>query len=75
MEYSRIPLQQARQAYRAMDVELRRALPAALEAAAPRLQLPPPVHTTFLLRRAHAPTVAALDVVYAIMGLIEHVGQ
>ncbi|KOB76537.1 CDC45-related protein [Operophtera brumata] len=68
-----IPLQQARQAYRSMDVELRRCLLAALEDAAPRHKLPSPVHTTFLLRRPHSPTVAALDLVYAIMGLIEHV--
>ncbi|KOB76538.1 Uncharacterized protein OBRU01_05679 [Operophtera brumata] len=55
-----------------MDVELRRCLLAALEDAAPRHKLPSLVHTTFLLRHPHSPTVAALDLVYAIMGLIEH---
>ncbi|XP_052739177.1 cell division control protein 45 homolog isoform X3 [Bicyclus anynana] len=66
------PLQQARQAYRSMDVELRRALLPALEAAAPRQRLPAPARAAFLLQRPHAPTLAALDVVYAIMGLIEN---
>ncbi|XP_039752360.1 cell division control protein 45 homolog [Pararge aegeria] len=66
------PLQQARQAYGAMDVELRRALLPALEAAAPRLRLPAPTRAAFLLRRAHAPALAALDAVYALMGLIEN---
>ncbi|CAG9558897.1 unnamed protein product [Danaus chrysippus] len=66
------PLQQARQAYRSMDVELRRSLLSSLEGVAPRHQLPPPAHTALLLRRAHAPPVPALDAVYAIMALIEH---
>ncbi|PZC80648.1 hypothetical protein B5X24_HaOG214215 [Helicoverpa armigera] len=67
-----IPLQQARQAYRSMDVELRRSLLAALEAAAPKHKLPAPTHTTCLLQRVHSPTLPAMDVVFAIMGLIEH---
>ncbi|KAF9423985.1 hypothetical protein HW555_000694 [Spodoptera exigua] len=67
-----IPLQQARQAYRSMDVELRRSLLTSLETAAPKHKLPVPSHTTFLLQRVHSPTIAAIDVVYAIMGLIEH---
>uniref|UniRef100_A0A2H1VKQ4 SFRICE_006297 n=1 Tax=Spodoptera frugiperda TaxID=7108 RepID=A0A2H1VKQ4_SPOFR len=67
-----IPLQQARQAFRSMDVELRRSLLTALEAAAPKHKLPEPSHTTFLLQRVHSPTIAAIDIVYAIMGLIEH---
>lgn len=56
-----------------MDVELRRSLLTALETAAPKHKLPSPTHTTFLLHRMHSPTLAAMDVVYAIMGLIEHV--
>lgn len=56
-----------------MDVELRRSLLSSLEGVAPRHQLPPPAHTALLLRRAHAPPVSALDAVYAIMALIEHV--
>ncbi|KAJ8710983.1 hypothetical protein PYW07_008225 [Mythimna separata] len=67
-----IPLQQARQAFRSMDVELRRSLLTALETAAPKHKLPTPTHTTFLLQRVHSPTLAAMDVVFAIMGLIEH---
>ncbi|CAB3222245.1 unnamed protein product [Arctia plantaginis] len=67
-----IPLQQARQAYRSMDVELRHSLLTALETAAPKHKLPIPTHTTFLLQRPHSPTLAAMDDVYAIMGLIEH---
>ncbi|XP_026728688.1 cell division control protein 45 homolog [Trichoplusia ni] len=67
-----IPLQQARQAYRSMDVELRRSLLTALQSAAPKHKLPDPTHTTFLLHRVHSPTLAATDIVYAIMGLIEH---
>ncbi|CAH1640921.1 unnamed protein product [Spodoptera littoralis] len=67
-----IPLQQARQAYRSMDVELRRSLLTSLETAAPKHKLPVPSHTTFLLQRVHSPTIAAIDIVYAIMGLIEH---
>ncbi|XP_072934113.1 cell division control protein 45 homolog [Epargyreus clarus] len=66
------PLQQARQAYRSMDVELRRSLLTALETAAPKHKLPVPTRATFLLQRPHAPPVAALDTVYAIMALIEH---
>ncbi|XP_022831815.1 cell division control protein 45 homolog [Spodoptera litura] len=67
-----IPLQQARQAYRSMDVELRRSLLTSLETAAPKHKLPVPSHTTFLLQRVHSPTIAAIDIVYAILGLIEH---
>lgn len=70
---SSFPLQQARQAYRSMDVELRRSLLAALEAAAPKHKLPVPTRATFLLQRPHAPPLAALDTVYAVMGLIENV--
>ncbi|XP_026501376.1 cell division control protein 45 homolog [Vanessa tameamea] len=66
------PLQQARQAYRSMDVELRRSLLTALESAAPKHKLPVPTRATFLLQRPHALPVAALDTVYAIMALIEH---
>lgn len=67
-----IPLQQARQAYRSMDVELRRSLLSAMETAAPKHKLPTPTHTTFLLHRPHSPALAAIDDVYAILGLIEH---
>ncbi|CAH2093381.1 unnamed protein product [Euphydryas editha] len=66
------PLQQARQAYRSMDVELRRSMLTALEAAAPKYKLPVPTRATFLLHRPHAPPLSALDMVYAIMALIEH---
>ncbi|XP_034827921.1 cell division control protein 45 homolog isoform X3 [Maniola hyperantus] len=66
------PLQQARQAYRSMDVELRRSLLTALEAAAPKHKLPVPTRAAFLLQRPHALPVAALDTVYAVMGLIEN---
>ncbi|CAK1552394.1 unnamed protein product [Leptosia nina] len=66
------PLQQARQAYRSMDVELRRCLLSALETAAPKHKLPIPTRPTFLLHKPHSPPMAALDAVYAIMALIEH---
>ncbi|XP_047514137.1 cell division control protein 45 homolog [Pieris napi] len=66
------PLQQARQAYRSMDVELRRCLLTALETAAPKHKLPVPTRATFLLQKPHAQPLAALDTVYAIMALIEH---
>ncbi|KAI5633507.1 CDC45-like protein domain-containing protein [Phthorimaea operculella] len=66
------PLAQARQAYRSMDVELRRSLLPSLETAAPKHKLPVPIEATFLLERPHAPSIAALDVVMAILGLIEH---
>ncbi|XP_049879458.1 cell division control protein 45 homolog [Pectinophora gossypiella] len=66
------PLQQARQAYRSMDVELRRSLITALETSAPKHKLPTPVEATFLLYRPHSPPLPALDVTYAILGLIEH---
>ncbi|XP_050667330.1 cell division control protein 45 homolog isoform X2 [Leptidea sinapis] len=66
------PLQQARQAYRSMDVELRHGLLSALESAAPRLRLPAPARAAFLLRRPHAHVLAALDTVLAVMALIEH---
>ncbi|XP_026313457.1 cell division control protein 45 homolog [Hyposmocoma kahamanoa] len=66
------PLQQARQSYRSMDVELRRSLLDSLEAAAPKHKLPVPTQVTFLLHRPHSPVVAALDLVYCILGLIEH---
>ncbi|KAJ0173343.1 hypothetical protein K1T71_011519 [Dendrolimus kikuchii] len=69
---AQIPLQQARQAYRSMDVELRHTLLSALEGATPKHKLPSAAHTTFLLRRPLSPPLAALDLVYAIMGLIEH---
>lgn len=58
-----------------MDVELRHSLLAAIETAAPKHKLPVPTHTTFVLHRTHAPPLAATDVVYAIMGLIEHVSK
>lgn len=72
---SSFPLQQARQAYRSMDVDLRRSLLTSLETAAAKHKLPTPTRATFLLHRPHAPVVAALDVVYAIMALIEHVSR
>ncbi|XP_053616886.1 cell division control protein 45 homolog [Plodia interpunctella] len=61
------PLSQARQAYRAMDVELRRGVRAALERACPGA-----ARAAFLLRRPLAADLPALDMVYAIMALIEH---
>ncbi|XP_028171386.1 cell division control protein 45 homolog [Ostrinia furnacalis] len=67
------PLQQARQAYRSMDVELRRCLLSALEAAAPKHELPPPTRAAFVLQRPHAPPRPAHDLAYALLGLIEHV--
>ncbi|XP_041972251.1 cell division control protein 45 homolog [Aricia agestis] len=67
-----VPLQQARQHFRAMDVELRRGWAEALAAAAPRYGLPDPARLTFVLRRPHAPPLAAVDHVYAIMALLEH---
>ncbi|KAL0818601.1 hypothetical protein ABMA28_009034 [Loxostege sticticalis] len=66
------PLQQARQAYRSMDVELRRCLLSALETAAPKHKLPAPSRAAFILQRPHAPPRPAHDIVYAILGLIEH---
>ncbi|XP_060806646.1 cell division control protein 45 homolog isoform X2 [Amyelois transitella] len=66
------PLSQARQAYRSMDVELRRGLCTALATAAPKLGLPDPTRASFLLRRPHKPPLPALDLVYIIMALIEH---
>ncbi|KPI98939.1 PREDICTED: cell division control protein 45 homolog [Papilio xuthus] len=66
------PLQQARQAYRSMDVELRRSLLTALETAAPKHKLPVPTKATFILQRPHMSPLAALDAVYVIMALIEH---
>ncbi|KAL4705847.1 hypothetical protein ACJJTC_019282, partial [Scirpophaga incertulas] len=66
------PLQQARQAYRAMDVELRRALLPALEQAAAKHQLPAPTRASFVLARPHAPALPALDLVLALMALLEH---
>ncbi|XP_045454158.1 cell division control protein 45 homolog [Melitaea cinxia] len=66
------PLQQARQAYRSMDVDLRKSLLTALETAAPKYKLPVPTRATFLLHRPHAPPLSALDMVYAVMALIEH---
>ncbi|XP_013143374.1 PREDICTED: cell division control protein 45 homolog isoform X2 [Papilio polytes] len=67
------PLQQARQAYRSMDVELRRSLLTALETAAPKHKLPVPTKATFILQRPLMAPLAALDAVYVIMALIEHV--
>ncbi|XP_068623674.1 cell division control protein 45 homolog [Battus philenor] len=66
------PLQQARQAYRSMDVELRRSLLEALETAAPKHKLPVPTKATFILQRPHMASIAALDTVYVVMALIEH---
>ncbi|XP_045503778.1 cell division control protein 45 homolog [Colias croceus] len=66
------PLQQARQSYRSMDVELRRSLLTALETAAPKHKLTAPTRAAFLLQRPHSHPLAALDTVYAVMALIEH---
>ncbi|RVE49097.1 hypothetical protein evm_006218 [Chilo suppressalis] len=66
------PLQQARQAYRSMDVELRRSLLPSLEASTDKHKLPVPTRAAFLLQRPHAPPLAAHDLVYAILALIEH---
>ncbi|XP_047999119.1 cell division control protein 45 homolog [Leguminivora glycinivorella] len=66
------PLQQARQAYRSMDVELRRGLLEALETAGGRLGLRDVSKTAYILRRAHAPPLSALDAVYATAALLEH---
>lgn len=66
-----IPLQQARQAYRSMDVELRRSLLDALDAAADKHHLPRLTHATYVLRRDHCAPLAALDCVYCVMALLE----
>ena len=71
--FLRFPLQQARQAYTSMDVDLRHSLLTALEAATTKHKLPNPTKATFQLHRLHSPVIAALDVVYAIMALIENV--
>lgn len=65
------PLSQARQAYRSMDVELRRELLGALEASGSKHGLPQPTRASFLLKRAFTPHIAALDLVYIILALIE----
>ncbi|GBP23880.1 Cell division control protein 45 homolog [Eumeta japonica] len=69
--YSRFPLQQARQSYLSMDVELRRELLTALETAASKHKLPMPTRVCFLLKRNFSPVIGALDLVFIIMALIE----
>lgn len=65
-----IPLQQARQAYRSMDVCLRQTLLESLEKAGERLG--DVTHTGFLLKRKFSPTLAAHDMVYVITALLEN---
>ncbi|XP_073947987.1 cell division cycle protein 45 [Choristoneura fumiferana] len=66
------PLQQARQSYRSMDVELRRGLLEALERAAGERRLRGVTRASHALRRPPAPPRPALDLVYAVGALLHH---
>ncbi|XP_059054780.1 cell division control protein 45 homolog [Achroia grisella] len=66
------PVSQARQSFGAMDVELRRGLRPALEAAAARLGLPPPARAALLLRAPRAAPRAALDLALGVTALLHH---
>ncbi|XP_037302990.1 cell division control protein 45 homolog [Manduca sexta] len=63
-----VPLQQARQAWRAMDAEVRGGAREALAAAGARLQLAGAApRVAPLLTRPHAPPLAALDLVFCLL--------
>ncbi|KAG7303261.1 hypothetical protein JYU34_011728 [Plutella xylostella] len=63
-----IPIQQARQAYRSMDVSYRRTLVPSLSRVCAELRLDA-ARTAFLLTRPHAHAAAAHDLPYVLMAL------